>query len=396
MKKRMLAVFLALLMLSGCGGPKNLAPKQAAASGEIPESDAAALADFSLALLRENWGGNVLLSPLSALCALGMTANGANGETLAQMEDVLGLPVASLNADLAAWSGSLTEDAQIVLANSLWVRDGGTFQPEDAFLDAAGRTYGAEVIPAKLDASSAGQINQWVKKHTGGMVDRIVDEIPPNAMLYLINALALDAEWEDVYKSYQVQENIFTTEDGEEQPATLMYSLEGWYIEDGQAQGFLKPYKGDRWAFAALLPEEGLSLEAYASTLTGEHLRELLNAEDALVEAGIPKFESASAADLAGSLKALGMPDAFSAGAADFSGMGTCDAGPLYISKVLHHTSISVTERGTKAGAATAAEVECGAAPDFHTVFLNRPFLYMLVDRETNLPAFIGAVTSLK
>lgn len=397
MKKRIAALFLTLLLLTGCGGPKNLAPKQTAAAGEVPAPDAEALTDFSLDLLRENWGENVLISPLSILCALGMTANGAAGETLAQMEDVLGVPAARLNEDLGAWTGSYAEDETLKLANSLWFRDDGSFHPKEAFLETAGKVYGAEVFPSKLSAETAGQINQWVKKHTDGMIERIIEEIPEEAVLYLINALSLDAEWEKIYRQDQVRDREFTTEEGIKQPAELMYSSEGLYMKDDHAQGFLKPYKGGRWAFGAILPEEGLSLKDYAESLTGARLRELLDAEEASVDTGIPKFKAACSLTLNDSLTALGMPDAFDISRADFSGMGISDAGPLYISKVLHKTAIEVDERGTKAGAATAVEASGGGAPDtIPKVILNRPFLYMLVDLETNFPVFIGAVTTLE
>lgn len=395
MTKRITALILTLLLLTGCGSPKNLAPRQTAEAGEIP--DAEALMDFSLSLLRENWGENVLISPLSILCALGMTANGAAGETLAQMEAVLGVPAARLNEDLGAWMGSYAEDENLKLANSLWFRDDGSFQLEEAFLETAGSVYGAEVFPSKLNAETAGQINQWVKNHTDGMIERIAEEIPEEAVLYLINALSLDAEWENIYRQDQILDREFTTEEGVKQPAELMYSMEGLYMEDDHAQGFLKPYKGGRWAFGALLPEEGLALEDYAASLTGAHLRELLDAEETLVETAIPKFRADCSRTLNDSLTALGMPDAFDMSKADFSGMGISSAGPLYISKVLHKTSIAVDERGTKAGAVTAVAMEAGgAAPNPNTVYLTRPFLYMLVDLETNLPVFIGAVTTLK
>lgn len=397
MTKRITALFLTLLLLTGCSGPKNLAPRQTAEAGEVPEPDAEALADFSLNLLQENWGENVLISPLSILCALGMTANGAAGETLAQMEGVLGVPAARLNEDLAGWTGSYAEDKTLKLANSLWFRDDGSFSPEEAFLETAGRVYGAEVFPSKLNAETAGQINQWVKKHTDGMIERIVEEIPEEAVLYLINALSLDAEWEEIYRQDQVWDQEFTTEEGVRQAAELMYSRESLYMKDGYAQGFLKPYKGGRWAFGALLPEEGLSLKDYAESLTGAHLRELLNVEEASVDTAIPKFKAACSLTLNDSLISLGMPDAFDMNRANFSGMGISDTGPLYISKVLHKTTIEVDERGTKAGAATAVEMASGSAPSaLPTVYLTRPFLYMLVDLETSLPVFIGAVTTLE
>lgn len=99
------------------------------------------------------------------------------------------------------------------------------------------------------------------------------------------------------------------------------------------------------------------------------------------------------------SLEAMGMTDAFEAGSADLSGLGVSEMGPLFISQVIHKTYIEVDERGTKAGAATAVLADAGAAPDpepVPVVHLDRPFLYMLVDTETNLPAFIGTVTSME
>ena len=213
----------------------------------ITEAQAGALAAFALDLLRENWTGeNILLSPLSVLSALGMTANGAGGKTLAQMESVLGLPAEELNAALAAWAAGLPQekDFRVDLANSLWLRDDGSFTADPDFLQTVTDWYGAGVFPSKFDSEAVKDINGWVSGSTHGMIPEIIREIPDEAVLYLINALALEAEWERIYKDTQVHENrIFTTEDGREQSVTLMYSDEGFYLEDARAQGFLKPYK---------------------------------------------------------------------------------------------------------------------------------------------------------
>lgn len=406
---RLFCLALALLLLTGCGGtaaPRSLTADLKARTPDLPpitEAQAEALTAFSLDLLRENWTGeNVLLSPLSVLSALGMAANGAGGRTLTQMEAVLGLPVGELNGALAAWRAGLPagKDCRVDLANSLWLRDDGRLEANRDFLQAAADWYGAEVFPAAFDGGTLRDINGWVEKNTHGMIPEIIQEIPDEAVLYLINALALEAEWETVYREDQVQEDrIFTTEDGREQPVTLMYSSEGLYLEDTHAQGFLKPYRGGRWAFAALLPEEGMGLADYAASLTGEGLHEILaNAEAGEVYAAIPKFQCEYGTELSDSLKALGMTDAFDWAAADFSPMGSSPDGPLYISKVLHKTFVSVDEKGTRAGAAAAVAMDAGgAAPGtVPEVYLERPFLYMLVDLETNLPAFIGAVTAME
>lgn len=407
---RLFCLTLALLLLTGCGGgiaaPRSLTADLKARTPDpspITEDRAGALSEFSLELLRENWTGeNILLSPLSVLSALGMTANGAGGETLAQMEAVLGLPVGELNETLAVWRAGLPreKDCRVDLANSLWLRDEGKFTANQDFLQTVADWYGAEVFPAAFDSGTLRDINGWVEKNTHGMIPEILREIPDEAVLYLINALALEAEWETVYREDQVWEGrSFTTEDGREQPVTLMYSGEGLYLEDEHAQGFLKPYQGGRWAFAALLPEKGVKLEDYTASLTGERLHDILSqAEERLVYAAIPKFRCEYSAELSDSLKAMGMTDAFDWKTADFAAMGSSPDGPLYISKVLHKTYLSVDERGTRAGAATAVEMDAGSAMPgtVPEVYLDRPFLYMLVDLETHLPAFIGAVTTME
>ena len=404
---RIAALLLALLCLAGCGGggSRRLTKETAAPAEvprEIPAEDAAALAEFSLELLRRSWAGeNALVSPLSVLSALGMTANGARGETLEQMEAVLGLPTERLNGVLAAWAADLPrgKDCRVELANSVWVRDDGSFEADQDFLETAAGWYKAEVFASKFDAAAVRDINSWVEKNTRGMIPEILSELRDETMMVLVNALALEAEWEEIYEDIQIRENgIFTTEDGAEQPAALMYSSEGHYLKDEGAQGFLKFYKGGRWAFAALLPDEGTALEDYLDSLTGERLhRVLAGAEETLVYAAIPKFKSEYGVELNDALKALGMTDAFDMDRADLSGLGRSELGPLFISRVLHKTSVSVDEKGTRAGAATAVLADSGAdmpgtVPE---VYLDRPFLYMLVDTETSLPAFLGVVTDM-
>ena len=404
MKKKLCALLLALLCLASCGGSgsKNWtpAPKSSAAPAwPLAETEAEALTEFSLNLLRENWNGeNLLLSPLSVLSALGMTANGARGETLAQMEAVLGLPVEELNEALAAWTENLPRESvcRADLANALWLRDDGSLAPEEAFLQTAADWYGAEVFSAPFDAGTRKEINRWVDRNTHGMIPEILEDIPKDVVLYLVNALALEAEWETVYREDQVWDRVFTTEAGEEQTGSFLYSSEGYYLKDDGAQGFLKPYKGGRWALAALLPEEGTALRAYLASRNGKGLHALLkHPEETLVEAAIPKFQCRYGVNLVESLKAMGMPSAFLPGEANFSGMGTA-AGPLFISGVLHRTYLSVDEKGTKAGAATAVAMSgSGGTEITPVVHLDRPFLYLLVDLETGLPAFLGAVTEL-
>lgn len=214
--------------------------------------------------------------------------------------------------------------------------------------------------------------------------------------MYLINALAFDAEWSETYKKYQVREGDFTKEDGTVQKADFMYSTEHSYLEDDRATSFVKYYKGGRYAFVALLPKDGVSLSQYISSLTGDALHDLLN-EPAYttVYTSIPKFESEYSVEMSEILKAMGMTSAFDPATADFTDLGYSTAGNIYINRVLHKTYISVEEEGTKAAAVTAVEPGDGAAIEQEEpkeVYLDRPFMYMLIDCENNIPFFIGTM----
>ena len=129
--------------------------------------------------------------------------------------------------------------------------------------------------------------------------------------------------------------------------------------------------------------------------LTGEGLISMLSsAQQVRVQAGLPKFENEYGAQLGDILKEMGMTDAFDPVTADFSRMGESTDGNLFVSSVIHKTFISVAEEGTRAGAATMVVAADGAAliEEFETVILDRPFVYLLIDTETNIPFFMGTV----
>ena len=377
---------------------EGIKANSAAADADL-EADAAAVTDFAVRLFQSSMeeGENTLISPLSVLCALAMTANGAEGETLAQMEETLGLSMDKLNAWIHTYMSQLPENKnyKLSLANSIWFTADERFTVEQDFLQTNANYYSADIYKAPFDDSTLKDINTWVKENTDGMIQNILDEIPRDAVMYLVNALAFDVEWQDVYFENQVWDGIFTTEDGTERDVELMHSSESRYLEDGSATGFIKYYKDGAYAFAALLPNEGVSVADYAASLSGEHLHEMLsNPTDATVTTTIPKFEAEYSVEMSDILTGMGMTDAFDWTCADFSGLGASTEGNLFINRVLHKTFIGVDERGTKAGAAAVVAANDGevAPADIKTVTLDRPFVYMLIDCETNLPFFIGTM----
>lgn len=414
MKHRWMAGILAAVMLLtmvGCGdsGSLNLTAVdmmdgiRSVRVGE--EADLAAsgpaVTDFGLRLLQNSMktGENELISPVSVLSALAMTMNGAEGETLAQMETVLGMNAEELNSFFHGYLEALGENEvnQLSLANSIWFKDDEKFTVEKEFLQINGDYFDADIYKGAFDEATRKDINTWVWARTNGMIENVLDQIQEDAVMYLVNALAFEGEWLDTYNEYQVHDSVFTTEDGRQQDVELMYSTEGDYLSDENATGFIKYYKNREYAFVALLPNKGITVEEYINSLTGEKLYGLLSQpEMTTVEAALPKFQAVYDYEISDVLSGMGMEDAFDWEKADFSRLGTYEGENIFINRVIHKTYISMTETGTRAGAATVVEVAAeGAALEPKAVILNRPFVYLLVDCETNIPFFIGTMMDM-
>ncbi len=347
---------------------------------------------------------NSMVSPLSVLLALSMTANGAAGETLAQMEKTIGgtLGLDELNQYLRGYTGSLTntEKAGLTIANSVWFCDDENgILVNDSFLQANADYYQADAYKAAFDDRTVADINGWISSSTEGLIDGILTEIPAEAVMYLINAMVFDAEWQKVYSIERVFEGNFYAQDGSAQTAGMMRSEEELYLEDGSAVGFIKPYADGQYSFAALLPGENVPIHEYIASMTAENfIKTIENAKKGIVNAVMPRFSSEYELEMNDVLKDMGITDAFDDSAADFSGIGHSGWGNMYISSVLHKTYISVDELGTKAGAVTSVEIsaQSAAEADYYTVTLDRPFVYAVIDSHTNMPLFIGSVLSME
>lgn len=396
-----------LMGMTACGGRMNNSVdlmeniRANAVSERVTptQEETVKITDFAVRLAQQTAqaGKNTLVSPLSAQAALAMTLNGAAGETQKQMEEMFGMNTEELNQVLSGYLKNLPQGAgyKLIPANAIWYRNEG-FQPNEVFLQTNADCYGAELYAAPFDEATRGDVNRWVKERTEGMISEIIREFSPDTVMCLINALTFEAKWQNKYKEDQSYEAEFVQEDGTKKQTQFMRSEEADYLQDTGATGFLKDYKGGRYAFAALLPNEGTTAAEYLAGLTGERLHEMLaNPAHEPVRVCIPKFKTQSEYLLNTPLQQLGMTDAFDERKADFSGMGTVESGNLYISKVVQKTFIEVSEKGTRAAAATAVQIEAGcAAPqeDPKEVYLTRPFIYMIIDRETGVPVFIGTM----
>ena len=358
--------------------------------------------NFTAELLKKCFDGksNTLISPLSVSSALTMTANGAEGQTKDEMEKVLGngISLDELNKYLSSFNDSLTsgEGFKLKNANSIWFRDEeNRLTVEKDFLQTNADYFGAAIYKRAFDNDTCKEINSWVNDNTDGMINNILDSIPDEAIMYLVNAVSFDAEWDIIYRQNDIADSKFTNSEDKLMNVTMMCSDESIYLEDEDCKGFIKQYKDGKYSFAAILPNG--DIKSFITSLSGEKLSKILaSAEDCIVEVKLPKFGYEYSSKLNDALSELGMPTAFDQNNADFSGIGKSTMGNISIGEVIHKTKIEVNEKGTKAGAAALVEmVDEACVLNEKQVILNRPFMYMILDNETMLPLFAGVYTGI-
>lgn len=430
--KRIFAMILALSMLAlvlcSCAKTKvepkvtrgdipKVEPTNAKAAGdllkdfvaiEVEGKDAddkfkSGMLDFAVRLMQSTLDENKkssLVSPLSVIVALGMTANGANGETKEEFEKLFGFSVDEANAYLYTLAHSLYngDGAKVELANSIWFGKDGRIAVHDDFLQVNKNYYDAQAYEEDFfSQKTVDKINKWVSKHTDKMIDQIIDSIDPDTVMMLINALVFDALWSKPYENFQCQKGTFNAYDKSKNNATFMRSEET-LIRTKNAVGFRKYYKNG-YEFVAMLPDGDVF--DYVNSLSGKELGEILSGKQndysRVAKAYLPKFEYDYDVSLYKALESMGLKKAFSSSEADLSGIGSSPLGNLYIGDVLHKTHIEMTQAGTRAAAVTAVEILAESAEPKKTVDvkLDRPFVYYIVDCNTNLPIFMGVVTEI-
>lgn len=357
--------------------------------------------NFSVKLFQEaqNKNKNTLISPISVLYALGVTANGANNHTKDEFEQVIGVDMDAWNQFMYAYQKNqpVGEKHQIKIANSLWINQKAKYELNQNYKKNIEKNFQSEIFQKPFEKKTVDQINEWVDTNTNHMIPSIIDELNENQIMEVINAVSFEAQWEQVYTKEDVNEADFTQEDQSTQQIKMMYQKEHKYIEGDNETGFIKYYADHSFAFVALLPKEGQSMEDYIAKLSGEKLDALLTqAKDISVETGIPKFKTTDSMQLSKSLEDMGIQDAFSSKKADFSNMSEKKEKGLFIGNILHKTHIVIDEKGTKAGAATSVSMEGTSLQESPEVYLDRPFVYIIVDCKTNTPIFMGSVYHIK
>lgn len=348
-------------------------------------------------------GTNSMISPVSVMMALDMAAAGANGETQEQITNLF--CEGASQAQIENFCRELmdryesSQGVELHLANSVWIKDTVADQIKDEYLIRSDYIFDAEAVIAPFDQTTVDAVNQWCDDHTDGMIDHLLNDIDPKMQLILMNATAMDAPWMEQYEEYQISEDMFTNAGGVVENVKMLNGTENNYFETEDAVGFMKYYEGGEYAFLAILPEENMTVDEYVQSLTGEKYLEFWNSRttDYDVDTKMPEFTYEYELNMNSVLQDMGMTQAFT-GAADFTGIADLKDG-LYIDTVLHKTFVEVGQNGTRAAAVTAVIMEAAAMlpeeRERKQVYLDRPFVYAIVEVDTGMPLFIGTLQSI-
>ncbi len=353
--------------------------------------------------------GNLFYSPYSISQALAMVYGGASGQTEQQMaatmhfslpQDLLHPAFNALDQELAgraSASSAVGQGFQLDIANSTWGQSGFPFLP--SYLDLLARNYGAGLQTVDFANNPEGarqDINNWVAQQTQDKIKDIVPQgaIDPLTRLVLANAIYFKASWLIPFTKSATQDAPFTTLDGSQVTVPMM-SLDknklGYQAGDGY-QAVALPYVDGNVAMLLVVPDAG-KFSQFEAGLDAAKLQSILDGlQSTDVILRMPRFTVESSFSLGDTLAKMGMPDAFNAGQADFSGMdGQRD---LSVSSVIHKAYASVDEAGTEAAAATVAIVGLTAIMPGETVNLtiDRPFVFVIYDRPTQTILFLGRI----
>lgn len=340
---------------------------------------------------------NIMVSPLSVSMALGMTANGAEDETLEAMRTVLGFGGMDESSVNEAYHGLIEQlhardpGIELRIANSVWHDTRlAVLQP---FLDAARTYFDAVVMP--LDFTSPGApatISHWAEDATNGRIKDLIRSIDPNEVMFLVNAVYFKAPWSAPFEEHGTRDGEFTRIDGSS-VMTPMMTIDAArpFVSNDELQAVELLYGDSAFSMVVVMPAEGRSLDGLIASLTPERWDALLSGlSSGRIQLTMPRFRFDFGKKLNDALSDAGMGIAFKPYLADFDRIAVVDPEKLYISRVEHKTFIAVDEFGTEAAAATAVGIGITSLPP--SITFDRPFLFAIRERSLGTLLFIGRV----
>lgn len=324
---------------------------------------------------------NFVVSPLSFYLLLALLTHATDGNSKQEILDVLG-DENGLDDFVAQLKD---KNNQLLSANGLCILKDYYHSINKKFILDTDDIYRPEIFVA--DQFAVDDINEWVNEKTLEMIPKLIDELPKDFVLCLMNALAFKAKWNKKYKPDEIEEDLFNGFNTSK-TLTFLTSKEKLYVEDNYFEGFIKDYKKERYAFMALLPKkEGFdALKEAINHLDIIALYQKRKEED--VETKLPEFSIESNFNLNDFTSNLGINDIFTS-KANFSPL--LNDLPIKVDSIIQKAYIKVDRDGTEAAAITAMMIRLASLSHSHYVYLNRPFIYAIIDKENDgLAPFVG------
>lgn len=336
--------------------------------------------------------GNTVLSPCSILVLLCMAAELTDTETKEQILNIISKDCSydEVKDAISELTRELSKDPTMRVANALCINAKIADTIKEDFKDNLTKDFDAKIFDSK---NIVNDVNKWVSEKTKGMIKQIADPSMKSMLACLMNAVCFDAKWQEPYEEYDICKDDFTNYDGSVSEVTMMSSSEYGYIKNERLQGFVKPYKGNRYSFMALLPKK-ISYDELLDCLKDLDFSKLFKEkQNTEVKVDMPEFKHDFSKNLTEYLEKLGMKKIFTP-SADFSPM--TDEW-IKAEGIIHKAHIEVDRKGTKAAAVTAMVMPDGCAPDFDipSVRLDRQFIYAIMNNETGLPVFAGITAKI-
>ncbi len=398
-----LAAFISMSFISSCEKKQDTIPGPGYLTSDRKAAQLIGADNiFAWDLLRVtdslNNRDNYMISPLSVAMALGMTYNGAANETKQAFEHTLrldGLSRSEINrihGDLLTWLVRADPEVTLEIANSIWVDHLYTIMK--SFADTNMYYYHATVSSLDFSDSRAVEtINDWVTEKTHGKITRLLNEIPPEAAMYLINAIYFNGTWKYAFDADKTSDLAFYPGNSPSVNVRAMQmKSDVEYFRNDIFSAIELPYGKGNFVMDVLLPSGDHSVSDVTAWLVdnndGSWLENFSEARDLLVK--LPKFKFKYETLLNEALKDMGLDIAFTR-AADFSGMLE-KLKSLAISRVIHKTYIDVNEKGTEAAAVTGVEISYTSVREPSSFIVDKPFLFIIRESGTGAVLFTGKV----
>lgn len=340
--------------------------------------------------------GDWFVSPLSMQFLLGMLLNGANGQTAAEICDVLGYgedEVAAVNEfclSMIRQLPDLDKQTKLAIANAIFVNK--NYALRDRYKSVVSEYYDAQVTNADFSKGSATTkaINKWCSDHTNGLITKIIDNVSPQMLAYLLNAVYFKSQWKDKFNKGNTVKESFTQEGGASTTVQMMRTgKEFLYQDNDMFQAVRLPYGNGVFSMYVILPAEGKTISDVTGFISGEYWNKFVRSMVMCdVDLWLPKFETNFEISLNKLLSDMGMPSSFIAGKADFTAMSNS---AMCLSFVKQKAAIKVDEDGTEAAAVSVAGMDTAAALGQLVVFhADHPFLYMITETTSGAILFAG------